>query len=196
MLGEGNTLSPSNLIEASDKGTLYPPICLCSALSALHMLLKMLVIMESGSLFKLVGIDPLFPTCASSGQKLSLAKSRVFFSKNVQDSLAGLISEKLGINQTHNLGMYLGVPLLHSRMTKDNFQFLIYKVKKKLSSWKVKTLSFAGRVSLTQSCLFSLPTYVMQTTPIPLGICKEIEKLCRNFIWGTIVERRKCHLVN
>ncbi|XP_057418408.1 uncharacterized protein LOC130712598 [Lotus japonicus] len=140
--------------------------------------------------------DVLRKFCDASGQKVSLAKSRVFFSKNTETNLAEQLSNSLEIQQTHNLGMYLGVPLLHSRMTKDNFNFLIDKVKKKLSGWKASSLSFAGRVSLTQSCLLSLPSYVMQTTPIPLGVCKEVEKLCRNFIWGSTVEKRKCHLIS
>ncbi|XP_057428997.1 uncharacterized protein LOC130722320 [Lotus japonicus] len=134
--------------------------------------------------------------CDASGQKVSLAKSRVFFSKNTNAVIAGQLASKLGIQQTHNLGMYLGVPLLHSRMIKENFSFLIDKVRRKLSGWKAKSLSFAGRVSLTQTCLLNLPAYVMQTTPIPMGVCQDIEKLCRDFIWGSTVEARKCHLIN
>lgn len=133
--------------------------------------------------------------CVSLSQKLSLAKSMVFFSKNVNDSLVSQLSAKLGIERTSNLGMYLGVPLLYSRMTKDNFKFLVDKVRKRLSSWKSKTLSLAGRISLMQSCLLSLSAYIMQTTPIPIGIYKKIETLCRNFIWGLTAEKMKWHLI-
>lgn len=134
--------------------------------------------------------------CSASGKKLSLPKSRVFFSHNTKENLASQLSTELGIERTLNLGMYLGVPLLHSRISKENFCFIVDKVRKRLSSWKSKTLSLAGRISLTQSCLWSLPAYVMHTTPIPQGVCKEIEALCRNFIWGSTTDRRKCHLIS
>lgn len=101
----------------------------------------------------------------------------------------------LGISKTLDLGMYLGVPILHSRMTKGSFQFLVDKVRKKLSAWKAKTQSLAGSVSLTQSCLMSMPSYIMQNTPIPIGICQKVEILCRNFIWRSTREKRKCHLI-
>lgn len=63
--------------------------------------------------------------CSASGQKVSPPKSRVFFSKNVDDAKANQVTEALGIQRTFNLGMYLGVPLLHSRMQKENFNFLL-----------------------------------------------------------------------
>lgn len=106
----------------------------------------------------------------------------MFFSKNTKDHIVNQLSSELGIARTSDLGLYLRVPLLHTPMTKVNFQFLIDRVKKKLSGWKADSLSFAGRVALAQSCLLSLPTYIMQTTPIPAGICMEIESLCKNFI--------------
>jgi hypothetical protein len=36
----------------------------------------------------------------------------------------------------------------------------------------------------------------MQTHLIPLSICDEADKLCRNFIWGSTDEKRKCHLIS
>ncbi|PKI47771.1 hypothetical protein CRG98_031904 [Punica granatum] len=36
----------------------------------------------------------------------------------------------------------------------------------------------------------------MQSTRIPQAITDEVERLCRNFIWGHTAERRRIHLVN
>lgn len=36
----------------------------------------------------------------------------------------------------------------------------------------------------------------MQFTPIPASICEEAESVCRNFIWGSTADHRKCHLVS
>lgn len=54
--------------------------------------------------------------------------------------------------------------------------------------WKANSLSLAGRVTLVQSVLSSIPIYSMQTALLPRGICDEVEKLSMRFIWvGTIM---------
>ncbi|KAJ1433552.1 hypothetical protein SESBI_06090 [Sesbania bispinosa] len=42
----------------------------------------------------------------------------------------------------------------------------------------------------------STPNYLMQASVIPVGVCEEIERLCRNFIWGSSAEKRKMHLIS
>lgn len=66
----------------------------------------------------------------------------------------------------------------------------------RLSNWKANSLSMAGRLTLTKSVLQSLPTYVMQSAFVPRYICDEIDKKCRNFVWGDSAEVRHVHLVN
>ncbi|PNX55828.1 hypothetical protein L195_g049459 [Trifolium pratense] len=44
-----------------------------------------------------------------------------------------------------DLGKYLGEPLLHSRQKNSTYEYLIDKIRKRLSSWKAGHLSFAGR---------------------------------------------------
>lgn len=101
----------------------------------------------------------------------------------------------LGVPITGDIGEYLGVPMIHERKSKEAFAFMIDHVKKRLSGWKAKSLSMAGRVTIAQSSLFSIPGYVMQSTVIPASTCDAIEKLCRDFIWGSTANRRRCHLV-
>lgn len=67
-------------------------------------------------------------------------------------------------------------------------------MKKKMSGWKASSLSFAGRVTLAQAFLSTIPGYVMQTCAIPVMVCDEAEKLCKNFIWGSTAHR-KFHLI-
>lgn len=85
--------------------------------------------------------------------------------------------------------------MLHQRLARHQFTFVLDKMRKKLSGWKASFLSFAGRVALAQSSLASIPGYVLQATPVPLSICDEAEKICRDFIWGSSADRRRCHLV-
>lgn len=73
---------------------------------------------------------------------------------------------------------------------------LIDKVNQRLSSWKARNLSFAGRITLTKSVLQAMPSYVMQTGSLPKSICDEVDKICRSFVWGNSEQRRKVHLVS
>lgn len=41
-----------------------------------------------------------------------------------------------------------------------------------------------------------MPTYVMQACELLRGICDEVVKLYRNFIWGDEDNHRKSHLLN
>lgn len=133
--------------------------------------------------------------CRCSGQKLSEEKTRIFFSKNVGRSLKHEICQESGFQVTDDLGKYLGVPILHEKVNSRTFQFILDKVDQRLSNWKVKTLSFAGRVSLTKSVLQALPSYVMHSAYVPKFICSEIDKRCRSFVWGESGPQRRMHLV-
>lgn len=53
----------------------------------------------------------------SSGQKVSKENSRVFFSKNVGWHTMQNLSSAIGIQWTEDLGKYLGVPILHKRVS-------------------------------------------------------------------------------
>lgn len=134
--------------------------------------------------------------CASSGQKVNLIKSKVFFSKNIIDEKATQLSNELGIEKTENLGNYLGAPLLHQRITKDSVSFILEKMRKKLSSWKSNSLSLAGRVTLAQSCLSCIPNHLMQTVSLPSFVCEAAESICRNFVWGSSDSNRKFHMIS
>ena len=61
---------------------------------------------------------------------------------------------------------------------------------------KSNMISLAARTTLVSSVLSTMPSYAMQTVPLPLSTCDEIDKRCRNFIWGSNSARRKPHLVS
>ena len=46
-----------------------------------------------------------------SGQKISVEKSRIYFSPNVNANLRLEVCDKLGIHETTNIGKYLGFPI-------------------------------------------------------------------------------------
>ncbi|CAA0818301.1 Unknown protein [Striga hermonthica] len=75
----------------------------------------------------------------------------------------------LGFKLVSNLGLYLGVPLLHGRST--------------------------NRVVLSQAVLSAIPYYTIQSARLPTAICEGLEKRCRRFVWGGSGGARKLSLV-
>ncbi|VVA23746.1 PREDICTED: ribonuclease H At1g65750, partial [Prunus dulcis] len=134
--------------------------------------------------------------CSLSGQKVSFEKSMVCVSPNTCPVLAQNIASISGSPLSNNLGKYLGVPIIHTRVTKDTYQEIIDKVKKRLSSWKSHTLSMAGRLTLLQSVTSAIPIYSMQTAMLPASVCSKLDQLNKNFLWGHAVDKAKVHLVN
>ena len=85
---------------------------------------------------------------------------------------------------THNLWNYLGVPLLHTRVSKNHFLSILEKLKNKLAGLNPRMSSFAGWATLIQSVTSTMPAYAMQTMELPRKVCDEIDKINRNFLWG------------
>ena len=66
----------------------------------------------------------------------------------------------------------------------------------KLNGWKCRFLSLARRVTLAKLALATIPYYTMQTMKLLNDVCAKIDRICRQFIWGSMKTRRKFHLVN
>ncbi|CAN1848775.1 Putative ribonuclease H protein At1g65750 [Linum perenne] len=127
---------------------------------------------------------------------VSLEKSRVYFSKNTTSPVRRSTCRLLGIAETQDLGRYLGVPVLHGRISKNTYEYIIERIDQKLDGWKRNSLSLAGRVTLATSVLNALPSYAMQTSTLPASILKSIDSRIRSFVWGGSKDERKIHLVS
>ena len=98
------------------------------------------------------------------------AKSRVYFSLNVDRDTRESLCDILGFASTPFLGKYLGFPLKHPGSSSQEYNFILDRVKQKLSGWKANMLSLAGRTVLIQASLATVPSYVMQCTHLPRRI--------------------------
>ena len=129
--------------------------------------------------------DVLETFCRASGQKVSLPKSKIFFSGNVTRERGELISRESGISSTRELGKYLGMPILQKRINKETFGEVLEKVASRLSGWKKQTLSLAGRVTMTKAVLSSIPVHSMSTIHMPVSTLDKLDSLSRSFVWGS-----------
>ncbi|MCH90084.1 putative non-LTR retrolelement reverse transcriptase, partial [Trifolium medium] len=133
--------------------------------------------------------------CMLSGQQVSQEKTSILFSKNVPQEVKTMLQHSSGFRVTSSLGEYLGVPLTGRAPKRVDYQYIIEQLQNKLTAWKAKNLSFAGRVTLAKSVMEAVPIYPMMTASIPNSILQEVQRLQRDFIWGDTINGRKHHAV-
>ncbi|CAN1290720.1 LINE-1 reverse transcriptase homolog [Linum perenne] len=68
-----------------------------------------------------VVMDCLQAFCSASGHLVSLEKSVIFFSPNSNREVCRSISTGLDIPMTRDLRRYLGVPVLHGKITRNTY---------------------------------------------------------------------------
>ena len=139
--------------------------------------------------------DVLDEFCDLSGQSVSEAKSRVYFSPNVDQDTGESLCDILGFASTPFLGKYLGFPLKHPGSSSQEYNFILDRVKQKLSGWKANMLSLVGRNVLIQASLAAVPSYVMQCNLLPGRILDGLDRVNRNFLWGSSEAAKKIHWV-
>lgn len=121
----------------------------------------------------------------ASGQAINLDESVLFFSSNVSLQNRQLLANTLGVHTRQDVGKYLGLPSLIGRNRIDVFNYVTDRIWKKVSSWKGKTLSMAGREVLIKSVAQAIPSYCMCMYLIPPSLGDEIQKMLNSFWWGS-----------
>ena len=129
--------------------------------------------------------------CDITGQTVSETKSRVFFLPNVDRDTRESFSDILGMQSTPNLGRCLGIPIKSQGSSSQDFNFILERVKQKLSGWKANMLSLARRSMLVQASSSTIPNYVMQCALLLSKILDGIDRVNRNFIWRTSDQVKK-----
>jgi hypothetical protein len=56
---------------------------------------------------------------------------------------------------------YLGVPLHHDKLRREDIQPIIDKITRRILGWKGKLLSYGARLTLLKACLSNIPIYLM-----------------------------------
>lgn len=72
------------------------------------------------------------------GQAISLSKSEIYYSRNVQQQVQQDITDILGVRAVLGTGKYLGLPSMVGRSKKATFNFIKDRVWQKINSWSSK----------------------------------------------------------
>ncbi|GKC30614.1 RNA-directed DNA polymerase, eukaryota [Tanacetum coccineum] len=92
---------------------------------------------------------------------------------------------KINIHKSHLLGV--GV----SHATIEAAAASSWKLKSRLSKWKVKNLSIGGWLTLLKSVLGSSPIYQMSIYKVPKAVLASMEALRRRFFYGALDNEKK-----
>ena len=119
----------------------------------------------------------------ASGQMINTEKSAITFSRKTSEEAKVLTKQILKIQKEGGLGKYLGLPELFERKKKDLFNLILDRIRQRALSWSSKFLSCAGKATLLQSVLASMPTYPMSCFKLPGSLRKRIQSALARFWW-------------
>jgi hypothetical protein len=110
-------------------------------------------------------------------------KSDIFLS-GVLNAEREQIIHILGFREGELPMKYLGVPLLSSRLKAIYCKGLVDRITSKVRHWTCRTLSYAGRVQLINSVLFSIQVYWASLFLLPGQVIKNVEQIMKSFLWS------------
>lgn len=103
-----------------------------------------------------------------------------WFNSKVSKSISSILDFKL----VKFPFTYLGAPISPFCLPVNHFNSLVMKTKSAMNNWSHSPISQAGQVTLLNSSLFFLPTYLISISFLPDFILDSIDKLACNFLWG------------
>jgi len=86
--------------------------------------------------------------------------------------------------RTFNSFNYLGLEVGGNPRKKKFWEPVLNKLKSRLSVWKGRFLSMAGRICLIKSVITAVPLYYLSLYKAPESVCKSIISIQRRFLWG------------
>ncbi|XP_020698290.2 uncharacterized protein LOC110110968 [Dendrobium catenatum] len=129
----------------------------------------------------------------ASGLHINNNKCSILFSKNL--TIANDIMDILGFSAVDHTFKYLGLPISTKKLNSSHFQPLLSRISTLLAGWKVKFLSFAGRVQFLRFTIANTIAYWIRGAIIPKSCCKSIDRMCSRFLFHGDKEGKKLHLI-
>lgn len=194
-LRQGNPISPllfilvmeyiTRMLSAMEKepGFQFHPLCKQFGLTNLAFVDDLLILCSADQV-SIQKLTMMLRTFAElSGLQANLQKSQIYLGGVSPHTKQHLL--RISKFQAGSFPMrHLGFPIASRRWTKQECFSLVEKVAGRLKCWSTRHLSFAGRLLLINSALHSFKFYWISAFLIPKGILREIDKLCRHFLWA------------
>lgn len=115
---------------------------------------------------------------------------------NLEEEEINSLSQIFGCKQSNLPIIYLGVPLHHSKLRKEDLQPVIDKVIKRVAGWRGRLLSYGGRIILIRACLASIPIYLLSFIKFPAWAIQAINSQMADCLWNNCEGHHKYHLAN
>ncbi|KAM0009544.1 putative reverse transcriptase zinc-binding domain-containing protein [Helianthus debilis subsp. tardiflorus] len=118
-----------------------------------------------------------------SGLKVNQNKSFIYGvgkDESEVQHMASVLNCKPGTFPFTYLGLKVGANMNRIASWKE----VIDKLHKRLSNWKAKILSFAGRLTLIKSVLGSITNYFLSLYKAPKAVIRKLEGIRQRFLWG------------
>ena len=159
----------------------------CSSLGVTHLsFADDLMILSDGKVRSIEGIVEVLDVFAlRSGLRISMEKSTMFLA-GTSDSVYQEIVQSFPFEVGQLPIRYLGLPLVTKRFNSSDYLPLLEQIKKKITSWTSRFLSFAGRLNLISSVLWSICNFWLAAFRLPRACIREIDKICSSFLWSGV----------
>nr|GFB17147.1 RNA-directed DNA polymerase, eukaryota [Tanacetum cinerariifolium] len=125
-----------------------------------------------------------------SGMSINIHKSHLL-GIGVSDVIVPEAANRIGCSVMKAPFQYLGIMVGGNMSLVKEWGESIAKLKKKLSKWKLKTLSVGGRLTLLKAVLGSTPIYNMSLFKVPKQVLNSMEQMRMNFFNGVQEDERK-----
>lgn len=133
--------------------------------------------------------------CQMTGLRINYDKSSLILLEG-EEQFATELANLLGCKVERLPFKYLGIPIKVTRLSKQDVAPVIEKMEKRLAGWKSKILSRGGRLTLINSTLSTIPTYLMSFYKFPKWAIKEMDKIRRNFFWANNQDGKGIHTIS
>lgn len=105
-----------------------------------------------------------------SGQYPNEQKSEIFITKNTQCGTQRAIRDIFHFKKLLPSSIHLGLPSIMPRSKVEAFKHIQHRIDGKLTGWKAKLLSQAGRSMLVKAVVSAIPTYGMSSFLLPASM--------------------------
>nr|GEX66209.1 RNA-directed DNA polymerase, eukaryota [Tanacetum cinerariifolium] len=128
----------------------------------------------------------------ASGLKINMGKSKIV-GVHVDNAKVSRAAVKLGCLVLKAPFVYLGSIVGGNMNMLHAWNDIVDRIKRRLSKWKMPSLSIGGRLTLFKSVLGSMPIFHIAMFKVPAGVLSMLEMIRSHFLMVMIFRVRKLH---